>query len=56
MQILYYIHYRTLFLAELITGNLTLNQTAALEQTEGWSLRPIDQEPVITFPVILNKR
>ena len=43
--------------AGLVTGNITLSETAALEQSWaawGQSLRPIDQEPVITSPVIPN--
>ena len=47
-------------LAELITGNPTLNQTATLDQCwAAWgerSLLAIDREPMITSPVIPNNR
>ena len=46
------------YVPELITGNLTPNQTAALDSAEqpgGRLLHPIDQEPVIASPVIPNK-
>ena len=46
--------------AKLITGNLTLNQTATLKQCwAAWgerSLLAIDREPMITSPVIPNNR